>query len=318
MSQQIVIKPIDMPAGSSIGLSGEYKRENGTMVRLTTYDKVIENKPLGPAEKLFRMYFSDSNPEYVLNYDEEEPEDRKLILFWRQHPIIKCEGNPNLRRAIFTLENRKDEEDSKVKILKSKGIVYNLVNNCSLEEMRDIAFLVGLNPIDKTSEEIFINLIDFETGNLMQDPSKFLNTYKLPDTHYQVIAKKAIALGIIETRKDFYYIKHEMIGAKFTDVLAYCKKNKKMYEEYIRKEVAKQDELPLDYDKPVKEMVGKFSKKLKYEEDQFDDEDKKIRVRAKELKIGTWHMKSLSNLEKEIKEIEEKQKQEKEQEVVTA
>lgn len=262
MKRTITIAPISREKGTTVILHGKYRNTKAnTIVNILTNGNVI-SKECGEGEKTKNIPITDQNPEFTFTW--EDSKDSRGILeahAWSKSSEIECPGNDNLVRAMFKMVDKTEKVSTDVKLLKQKGRVYNIINNFSTKEMRDIAFFVGLNPINESPEEIFLKLIDFEKGKLMEDPTQFLNTLTTPDMDYIVVAKKAILYNIIETKEKQYYINTELIGGSFNDVLAYCKSNKQQFD-FIMEEVSKVDVLPvdIDWDAPVKDIIGMVKK----------------------------------------------------------
>lgn len=259
MKRTITIAPINREKGTTVILHGKYYNEKikETVNILTTGDVIFGE--CKDRQKTKNIPITDQNPEFIFTWDDKT--DVKGIMeakAWSKSSEIDCPGNDNLVRAMFKMVDKTEKVTIDVKLIKNKGRVYNIVNNMPTKEMRDIAFFVGLNPIHESPDEIFLKLIDFQDGELMKDPTKFLDNVTTPDMNYIVIAKKAILYDVIQTKDKQYYINTELIGSSFVDVLAYCKSNRQQFEGYIMKEVEKLDVLPIDidYDKPVKEIIG--------------------------------------------------------------
>lgn len=329
----ITIEPISREKGTTVILHGKYTNTKlKSIVNILTNGDVVMRE-CEPGERTKNITISDQNPAFTFTWDENaKGADATGILeakAWSKNAAVDCPGNDNLARAMFKMVDLTQKTTIDVKLLKRKGRVYNIINNMPVKEMRDIAFFVGLNPIHESPDEIFISLVDFDKGKLMEKPDEFINTVTTPDMNYIVIAKKAILYGVIQEKDNQYYINTELIGSSFVDVLAYCKSNKQQFEGYIKKEVEKVDVLPvdIDWDEPVSKIIGMIHEAKKAEtpvpiekeikevaaaseevvNNEKEAEIEEIRVIAKELKIPNYWLKGKDKLLKDIKDVKKRE-----------
>jgi len=327
MKRKITIAPISRNKGTTQILPGKYTNTKlGSIINILTNGKVVMRDCEG-SEKTKNIIIHDQNPEFTFTWDDKEDAEKIVeAKAWSKNPMVDCPDNYNLQRAMFKMIDKTEKTSIDVKKLKYKGRIYNIINNMTVEEMRDIAFFMGLNPIHQSPEEIFISLVDFQDGKLMLDPEKIINNITTPDMNYIVIGKKAILYDVIQKKQDQYFVNNELIGSSFNDVLAYLKANKQQFENYITKEVEKLDVLPvdIDYEEPVKEIIG-MVKKLKEEPKSLQDGIKEVeeesikiaekeegssieelRVIGKELKIKSWQIMGKEKLTEEIEKVKMK------------
>lgn len=303
MNITVRIRPIKPLIGeSSQLLGGEYKDSiTGESVKILNNDKVVLNRNLNNGEKVKMISFQNRiQPHYDITYNDEVKGSDYLIKVWARHPSIQCKGNTNLVNPQFVMENLKELLSDERMAIKKKGMVFNLINNTTVEDMRNIAFSVGLNPIKMNDDEIFIKLIKFEDGKLMANPDEFLKNYNAPDYQIQIIVRKALLLEVITQQHGKYYIKDEIIGSSFDDLVIYCKKNPNMYENFIRKEVAKKDDLLPSGADSVKNLGGDEGEK------EIEEKKKELIRKAKQVGVeprGLQNM-SIPNLEKKIAQAE--------------
>jgi len=335
--QTVIISLKEFRDGFTTCLDGKFQHDTLGLFNILKNGEVItrENN-VKENEMTKKIWFDNQNRDYKITYDENdldaaETEEAKA---WSKHPMVEYPGNTNCKKPMFVMRNKGEEEKTDAILIKKRGQIYNLINNSSAEEMRNIAFVVGVNPVNKTVEEIFIKLLDFEQGVLMEDPDKFLNTFHTPDMQYIVIAKKAIIYGVITQEGNQFYLNNEIIGGSFEDVVAYLKMNEKMYENYVIPEVLKQDTLPAntDYTQSVNDLIGlkKTSspiagvpKKEASELDKLKDKEKsgnppsendelnQLKEEAKKLGIKAYWLMSYKTLKDKVNAIEaENQKEE--------
>ena len=306
--QTIVIKPTaEWKKDFTTYLDGKFQHDKLGLFNILSNGKVVTRENIDK-EITKKIWFDNQNRSFSITFDETNNLKSAEVAAWAKHPQIEYPGNDNCKKPMFIMRNQGEEEKIEAIIIKKRGQVYNLVNNSTAEEMRDIAFVVGYNPVNKTIEDIFVNLLDFEDGLLMKDPDKFLNTFSTPDMQYIVMAKKALIYGVIIQEGNQFTLNNEIIGGSFEDVVAYLKMNERMYEDFVKPEVLKQDILSVntDYALSVNSLIGlkrKEKQKKKEEIEEVSDNDKltQLRKEAKKAKISHYWLMTEEKLEKAIK-----------------
>ena len=322
MKQTVIIKPIHSKV---ITLLGEYRDAKLQKSLTLTMNGEVTDKPLEQHQKLLYRKFTPQSPDFRYNFDwkEDAPKgsidkmrqakEEAILEFWKNHPDIHVMGEPEKGTLTrFSLEIMEDAYARDYSILLKKGQVYNVVNGSDDQARRDICFMFGGNPIEKSEHELFVDLVDFNKGRLMifDRPDEFLAKWsgKNVDMEYQVNVKKAITYGIITTKDDNYYIGNEIIGAKVDDVIFYMKANKDTYEKFIKMEIAKKEVGAIK--KASDDKKDKFSDKFETPPPQnsFKDELQvhALKEQAKALGIKNYHTKSGYTLTKEIQEAKAK------------
>ncbi len=244
-----------------IGLNSRYNSKFGTILELSyqhpktkKWISILEGNEVyygvvREPNRVKTLRFNATTREHIIIFPETEDGEAayKAIL---QHPTIENPENDNLDFDMFYLVDRNAETIRKARIIKYNMIAGNIINNASFPDMRNIAFLMGLNPINKGLQELYVDLIDFEKGELFHNKEiggaeNFVNKHKSPDSEVEIVARKAVILGVIERKGDHYYINSEIIASAMEDLIAYCKQNTEMYEKHIRREVIRQDNLDI-------------------------------------------------------------------------
>ncbi len=328
---QTVTITVKEQKNSTTPLEGKYTHPKKGKLNLLM-DGTIISRDSEKGENTKMINFDERNRFFTITYDDKT--DARLmneVNFWKNHPQVECLDNDYCIKPMFVMVDKTVEIRASIKLIKEKGAVYNLVNNAKVKDMLDIAFFVGGNPIKKSTGEIFLSLIDFNTGTLMQKPGNFLRDYKTPDVAYTIIAKKAVIFGIFEKREMHYYFDNELVGGEFDDVLAYCKTNEKMFD-FIKKEVAAKDTLPIgvNEDETVGEAVDDKLGEAKKQNEILDpnwvppgSEDKEpvitpspdpsadtdliaLREMAKKLKMPMYHVCGKAKLIEKIEALKAK------------
>lgn len=317
MQQEIIIRPSGSVPGGTAVLTGSVQVGSDTFV-ITNRGRVIKNgaDKMAEGEQMATYYLDANNPQVKILFDDEKDKLKKeVVATWMKHPNIQVTGgsNEHLKRAHFVLENLRTKKRDGALNIKRKGLVYNMVNNMLTSQMRDVAYAFNLNKTKELSPiELFINLVDFQNGLLMQPQNidKFIDS----EPHKMevfVIAKKAIALGIVELRDGYYFNAGQQLGPKFEDVFQFCQSDVTTYETFIKPRVIEADATEGDdWKMPVKDMITSYYsetpvvKKFAGKEKDKKDPIKALREKAKELGVEGFQVKDEKQLKLEIADIE--------------
>jgi hypothetical protein len=308
MLQKLIIRPINV-SNVSMELKFDYRDTvlNRDYFIPNDYSQIILDKSRISKDTLpLKARFSGDG---AFTYEWEDTDSLKndIALAMQRHPAIKCPGNTNLKNPIFELINvtRKTAEDALT--IKKKGLVFNMVNNTSLAKMRDVGFAFGYNPTGKTYSQIFIDLVDFVRGYLMQDVDKAISLLEGNLDEVFIVMKKAISLNIIAQRDGIYYVKSDVAGDSEDKLLMYLKENKGIFEQFVRKEVVKRDDLPADdYEKLVKDELAKYVggdvKVIRRRTVDEEVEMAELKEEAKKLGVKGYHL--IANKERLVAAIQ--------------
>jgi hypothetical protein len=311
MKRKIIIRPIQA-TNAEIELKFDFRDSilNRDYFVPIDYSMLYTDKKYSKDMKPLRYRFKEINDVFAYEWDDEDGKSNDIALAMQRHPLIRCNGNDNLKNPFFELIDVGKKSVNDALDIKKKGLIFNLINNTSLGKMRDTAFAVGYNPINKSYPDIFIDLVDFNRGKLMQDLDSSIKLLEQDQDQVFVVMKKAIILGVVAQRDGLYYIKTDVVGDTEDKVLMYLKENTGIFEQYVRKEVALRDKLPAeDYDKLVMNEVGQF-KNIKTVRRRTVDEEieiKMLRDEARDLKIKGSHLiQSKERLEDVIRKAKER------------
>jgi hypothetical protein len=319
MIREISITPIGM-ADTNIAFSGSfYDTDARTQVHLLENFVIVRDRPVAAHERIFQHNFSVGAPVWRMKWDDTDAKS-KLQNPWidqlKRHPLLVADGNPNLKKMLFLFENKDEVRKEKVHGIKIKLTVGNIINNLTIAEMRDAAYKVGLNPTSMPLEEIYVALIDFNSGALMKDQKtglEFINNFKAEDSQFFVIGRKAILLGVIsEDTSGMITINDTVVGKGMDNLIAYFKQHPEIYNNYVRKEVAKRDILTADHQKKVSEVLlgqkevraAAITSKEVVDTERLDA-TKALRDRARILGIKGWHKMYEKELTEAIAEKEQ-------------
>lgn len=314
MKRKIIIRPIQA-TNAEIELKFDFRdtKLNKDYFIPIDYSMLHSDKKYTKDLKPLRYRFKEITDVFTYEWDEENGLQNDIALAMQRHPLIRCNGNDNLKNSFFELIDIGKKSANDALDIKKRGLIFNLVNNTSLGKMRDAAFAIGYNPVGKTYSDIFIDMVDFQRGKLMQDLDASIKLLEQDQDQVFVVMRKAITLGIIAKRDGLFYIKTDVVGDTEDKVYVYLKENNGLYEQYVRKEVALRDKLPAeDYERLVMDEVAQFNTAKAYRRRTVDEELelKMLKDEAKDLKIKGAHLiQSADSLKAAIQKAKEKQLQ---------
>lgn len=271
MKQTLTLSPIDK-GNHTIPFRGEYEDK---ALRLNVYllanFSVVSNRELTKDEKVFTFQFGGKIKSWDYHYDDRKPNEVLWAEKLKRHELVKCDGNTNLFRPIFEVIDTRKEASKKVLTNKNMLIVGNMVGAMKVSEMRDIAYYKGVDVSRMTGEQIYLKLCSLvpgtELGILMENPSASITSFSNPDREVVTMVQKAIALEVIKKSNAMYYIGQTLAGENAISVVAFCKSNTQLYENFVKREVELNDRLPLDIieDITVSELLdGQREKEYKH------------------------------------------------------
>lgn len=226
-----------------------------------TYETHLGDLKNSPHKQRTNLKFIEKNMREITYEYENDPklqsaEDKKtqkvVEVFWAQHPLLEYNGKYHkyTKNPMFNLENQNEKVAMKVMGFKEKLEIQNRIASADLSLLRDICDYYGVSAKGKTEDELIPLLGDPSTGVCTNgvNAETFVKTWLevTPETIMIVNLKKAIRLGVIEERKEGnrtdYYLGTAFLGTNFNDVLAYAKREEKIYNNHILREVNAKDD----------------------------------------------------------------------------
>jgi hypothetical protein len=311
MIQEITLRPAIENYKTTTRFTGKYfdtdKRVHTVILDLGggRYS-VIYDREVTATERQLTKWFGENQRDITIRWDDSDRKTNEAVDAIQRHPQVHTEGytNPNRQGTPqFEFIDKRKQTALKVSKLKEKAAVFSLVNNMDVQEMMDICFFVGHNPVGKTFEDSFVTLLDYTDGILMRNPAQFLNDWQSPDKSITVIVRKAIDLKIISTKEGKFYVNTEIVGDSYEGVISYMKVNDNLYD-FVKRNVAERDTLPLDVNKgnakvsavspDVKELPSKKAKPLGDRADEktakekanVEEFDERVKLKAEMKSLG--------------------------------
>lgn len=297
MIQEVILRPAIENYKTTTRFTGKYfdtdKRVHTVILDLGggRYSVIYDREPTA-TERPLTKWFGENQRDIIIRWDDSDSKTNQAVDAIQRHPQVHTEGytNPNRQGTPqFEFIDKRKQTSLKVSKLKEKAAVFNMVNNMEVQEMMDICFFVGHNPVGKTFEDSFVTLLDFHDGILMKNPAQFLNDWQSPDKSITVIVRKAIDLKIIATKEGKFYVNTEIVGDSYEGVISYMKVNDNLYD-YVKRNVAERDTLPLDVNRGTAKVsnaspeVKEFAtKKVKPLGDRADEQVAKLKDNTAEF-----------------------------------
>jgi len=198
--------------------------------------------------------------EYEKDPTLQTPRDKEIdalvTIFWGQHPQFTINGKSDQRYTKtpnFDLVDMVDKSIATYSVWSNKLSVANKINEMSLDSKRDVAYFFGSSPVGKTEKDLAVILADFSKGVCMNENivsgtksnlDLFLSVWMKEtdeERSYVVNTRKAITMGIFLNNqadgRDNYYYGQTFVGNTFNDVLAFCKREGRIYKENIIREI---------------------------------------------------------------------------------
>jgi hypothetical protein len=153
----------------------------------------------------------------------------------------------------------------------------NMVDKMDSKQREQVLYWFGQSPKAKDEIEILMELADFNTGLVLKRAKNFVETWSEPsaDREFIISIQKAI-----DEKQTKYYIESNFLGITFDAVVDYMRKNEKIYEDHIAKQLNA-------YAKAEGE-----SNKVAHPGTQTVGEVKKLRTEATELRKAGFIEKS--------------------------
>jgi hypothetical protein len=229
----------------NISIVGSYrdKKTDRELFLLHTGKKVVSS--LDEKDRVFQYTFEAGYP-LVLNFDQDDFQDKAVIDFWRNHPLIKTEGytNHNLVAEQFTFEIKEEKVKVEYEALLQRLTCVSQVTAMTDKERFDLVFALGSDPRGMSAKEIYLHLIGLTLGGVAIAKSKFVLSYlqtRSVERIATIYANKAVQYGIVKKEASVYKIAGKNAGTTIDAVIALILADNDLFDNYIKPEVDKYD-----------------------------------------------------------------------------
>jgi hypothetical protein len=225
----------------NISIVGSYrdKKNDKELFLLHTGKKVVSH--IEENERIFQYSFESGYP-LTLSFDDEDFQDKSVIDFWKNHPLVFTEGysNPNLVSEQFTFEIKEERVKVEYEVLLSKLECVSIVSSMSDKERRDLVFALGSDPRGMSLKEVYIHLIGLTLNGVAiakRDSVFVFRKVRGEERVATIYANKAVQLGIVKQEGVVYKIGGRNLGTTIDAVVSAIIADSELFENYIKPEV---------------------------------------------------------------------------------
>lgn len=255
MLNKIIIKPNTDEVPSGMVLVGSYQFQPGKLRILVSEDmfiETLESDKSAPAP--LNITFSQRSPIYTISYDDSSNDDldikKKQVIdkFFGEHPLMTRNGKPTkyTKSGMYDMYSEIEKNDIQFDVWKEHLAIMNRLDSMSNNELCDVWYYYGVEPSGKKRGELVVRLGAVPGGLAIEDmdratkKSKFLQMFSLEtksETDYIVNMRKCLLHGLIDDKVDGvrhnYYHGTTFVGTTFNDLIAYVKREDRIYQQHI-------------------------------------------------------------------------------------
>lgn len=255
MINKVIIKPNTDQTPSGMVLGGSYQCGPGKVRILLSEEsfiEVLESDKTAPAA--MNIMFNDRTPLFTMSYDpnsnSEHDKRRKEVIekFFGEHPLVMRNGKQTqfTRSGMYDMYSEQEKTYIEYETWKENLDVMNRLDSMADNELCDVWYYYGVEPNGKKRGELIVKLGAVPGGLAINDmdmatkKNKFMMMFSgetKSETEYIVNMRKALLNGIIDNKMDGsrsnYYHGTTFIGTSFNDVIAYAKREDRIYKEHI-------------------------------------------------------------------------------------
>ena len=250
---------IPLRTRGNISIVGSYrdKKSDKELFLLHTGKKVVSH--LDENERVFQYSFEAGYP-LTLSFDEDDFQDKAVIEFWKNHPLVKTEGytNHNLVSEQFTFEIRDEKVKVEYDALLSKLECVSIVSSMTDKERRDLTYALGSDPREMSPKEIYNHLIGLTLNGIAiakRDSVFVFRKVRGEERVATIYANKAIQFGIVKQEGVVYKIGGRNLGTTIDAVVATIIADTELFENYIKPEVDRLEKDDLAKMETIGELV---------------------------------------------------------------
>lgn len=255
MINKVIIKPNTDQTPSGMVLGGSYQCGPGKVRILLSEEsfiEVLESDKTAPSA--MNIMFNDRTPFFTMSYDpnsnSEHDKRRKEVIekFFGEHPLVMRNGKQTqfTRSGMYDMYSEQEKTYIEYETWKENLDVMNRLDSMADNELCDVWYYYGVEPNGKKRGELIVKLGAIPGGLAINDmdmatkKNKFMMMFSgetKSETEYIVNMRKALLNGIIDNKMDGsrsnYYHGTTFIGTSFNDVIAYAKREDRIYKEHI-------------------------------------------------------------------------------------
>jgi hypothetical protein len=255
MLNKVIIKPNTDQTPSGMVLGGSYQCGPGKIRVLVSEDsfiEVLESDKTAPSA--LNIMFNERTPFFTITYDPNSGSDydkrrrEGVEKFFGEHPLVMRNGKPTkyTKSGMYDMYSEQEKTYIEYETWKENLDVMNRLDSMADTDLRDVWYYYGVEPSGKKRGELIVKLGAIPGGLAINDmdsvtkKNKFMMMFSgetKAETEYIVNMRKALMNGIIDNKVDGtrsnYYHGTTFIGTSFNDVIAYAKREDRIYKEHI-------------------------------------------------------------------------------------
>lgn len=265
----------------SVTIVGSYRdrKTDKELFLLSNGKKVVSH--LEENERVYQHSF-DSGYALEMSFDESDFQERSVIEFWKNHPLVKTNGytNPNLVSEAFTFEIKDEKIRIDYDVILSKLNCVTIVSTMTDKERRDLCFSLGSDPRAMTHKEVYNHLVGLtlEGIAIAKRESVFVyNQVRGVERVATVYANKAVQYGVVKQEGVVYKVGGRNLGSTIDAVISAILADGELFENYIKPEVDRLEkdelsqietigneslELPAELENLIPAITGADKKKI--------------------------------------------------------
>jgi hypothetical protein len=250
-----------------VSIVGSYrdKKTDKEMYLMMSGKKVVTT--LEETDRVYQYTFEEGFP-LTLNLDNEDFQEKSVIQFWKNHPLVFTDGytNPNLIAQQFKFEIKEERIQNEFNELVERLECIGQVSNMNYAEQMNLAFALGSNPRDMSPMEVYLHLVGLTLNGIAIARKDYVKNYlsiRANERIATVYANKAIAYRLIEKDGPVYKIAGRNAGTTIDAVVATILADTDMFENYIKPEVDRMEKDELSQMETIGSVVLELPEELK-------------------------------------------------------
>jgi hypothetical protein len=251
----------------NVSIVGSYrdKKTDKEMYLMMSGKKVVTT--LEETDRVYQYTFEEGFP-LTLNLDNEDFQEKSVIQFWKNHPLVFTDGytNPNLIAQQFKFEIKEERIQNEFDELVERLECIGQVSNMNYAEQMNLAFALGSNPRDMSPMEVYLHLVGLTLNGIAIARKDYVKNYlsiRANERIATVYANKAIAYRLIEKDGPVYKIAGRNAGTTIDAVVATILADTDMFENYIKPEVDRMEKDELSQMETIGSVVLELPEELK-------------------------------------------------------
>lgn len=257
----VIITTVERVKSQSLTLAWPHPLKPGKTEYISSMWTVEEVKTDDPESRITPQIINitKERPRFTLSYEESAKpgtaDHHKKLAIAKIKTLsvftVNGEATENTRNPQFNIEDVTDSESIYMQKWERKLECANFIKKATDTVRRDVCYYFGFPVKDKTPSEVLKLLADFGTGVVLGNDKnievfmKLWSKDKDDERDYKIAAEKAVALNIIIKRDNgtskMYYYGQNPVGVSLDDVIAYFRKNDKIFTDNILVKIAELD-----------------------------------------------------------------------------